>query len=106
MDDVLCELDTLESFPEVRGFERGELCLREVATSGEAVGLFLDGFLEHIAHVTGIAEVMVLVRHRIFQSLLQHLLAVIRQRVLPLLGIHLENVHKIGVSPCRTCEMV
>ena len=85
-------------FPSLEGVlnvflgQHGQFLVADAALGRQAVGLLLDGALEDVAHIAGVAEVLGLVGYNIVQVVLEQLDRIVGDGVLVLVQIKLEDV--------------
>ena len=83
---------------EVLKGEFAQLCFADILLARQPVGLLLDAFLEHVAHVAGISEVAFLMPHNAVKFLREILLGLSGQRVLVLPYVHLKYIRQFACT--------
>ena len=82
----------LETFPDVVNRQFRQFLTRQVLALLQAVGLFLDALLEHVANEAGITEVTVFVLNSLLQALLQDVGSFLGNGIFVLLQVETEDV--------------
>ena len=78
--------------------EHRQFLVLDAAFGRQAVGLLLDGALKDVAHISGIAEVLVLVGNNIVEIVFEQLCGIVVDGVLVLVQVQLEDVKQFLVG--------
>ena len=90
---------------EVLKGEFAQLCFADILLARQPVGLLLDAFLEHVAHVAGISEVAFLMPHNAVKFLREILLGLSGQRLLVLPHVHLKYIRQFASAIIREVDV-